>query len=153
MNWSHQSVTQIIHWPPFTAKIERHKKKRFSHLLLHSFLPLSTLLSPPNAKSNLHMELTAAQLKAYDGSDASKPIYLAVRGKIYDVSSGKNFYGPGGAYAVFAGKECARALGKMSKEESDCSADLSGFTEKEMTTLTDWEKKFQAKYPIVGSLV
>lgn len=40
--------------------------------------------------------LTLQQLAAYDGSDASKPLYIAVRGKIYDVSAGRSFYGPGG---------------------------------------------------------
>ncbi|KAJ3699053.1 hypothetical protein LUZ61_002758 [Rhynchospora tenuis] len=99
------------------------------------------------------MDFTAAQLKAYDGSDESKPIYLSVKGTVYDVTSGKSFYGPGGPYAVFAGRECARALAKMTKEESECTADVDDLSEKEATTLADWEKKFQAKYPVVGRLV
>ncbi|XP_078157804.1 membrane-associated progesterone binding protein 2 [Carex rostrata] len=99
------------------------------------------------------MEFTAAQLKAYDGSDESKPIYLSIKGTVYDVSTGKSFYGPGGAYVVFAGRECARALAKMTKDEAHCTADLDDLTEKEATTLADWETKFQAKYPVVGRLV
>ncbi|KAL6635272.1 hypothetical protein ACP70R_027943 [Stipagrostis hirtigluma subsp. patula] len=98
-------------------------------------------------------ELTAAQLRAYDGSDASKPIYLSVRGKVYDVTSGRSFYGPGGAYAMFAGREASRALAKMSKDEADISGDLSGLSEKELGVLADWETKFQAKYPVVARLV
>jgi membrane-associated progesterone receptor component len=97
-------------------------------------------------------ELTAAQLRAYDGSDPSKPIYLAIRGKVYDVTSGRSFYGPGGSYAMFAGREAARALGKMSKEEADISGDLSGLSDKELGVLADWETKFQAKYPVVARL-
>ncbi|CAD6241974.1 unnamed protein product [Miscanthus lutarioriparius] len=95
-------------------------------------------------------ELTAAQLRAYDGTDPSKPIYVSVRGKVYDVTSGRGFYGPGGAYAVFAGREASRALGKMSKDEADVSGDLSGLTDKELGVLADWETKFQAKYPVVA---
>ncbi|XP_062220561.1 probable steroid-binding protein 3 [Phragmites australis] len=98
-------------------------------------------------------ELTAAQLRAYDGSDPSKPIYVSVRGKVYDVTSGRGFYGPGGAYAVFAGREASRALGKMSKDEADVSGDLSGLSDKELGVLADWETKFQAKYPVVARLV
>ncbi|CAN6252982.1 unnamed protein product [Urochloa humidicola] len=98
-------------------------------------------------------ELTAAQLRAYDGTDPSKPIYVSVRGKVYDVTTGRGFYGPGGAYAIFAGREASRALGKMSKEEADVSGDLSGLTEKELGVLADWETKFQAKYPVVARLV
>ncbi|GER32481.1 membrane-associated progesterone binding protein 2 [Striga asiatica] len=98
------------------------------------------------------MELTPQQLKNYDGTDPSKPIYVAVRGQIYDVTAGKSFYGPGGAYCVFAGKDASRALAKMSKDESDVVPNLYGLTEKEIGVLDDWEKKFQAKYPIVGTV-
>ena len=57
-----------------------------------------------------------------------------------------------GAYEVFAGRECARALGKMSKDEVDCTADLQGLTDAQMETLCDWEVKFRQKYPVVGSV-
>ena len=33
--------------------------------------------------------LTLAQLKDYDGSDKKRPIYLAIRGIIFDVSKGE----------------------------------------------------------------
>ncbi|KAI3453987.1 hypothetical protein Pfo_010650 [Paulownia fortunei] len=98
------------------------------------------------------MELTPQQLKTYDGTDSSKPIYVAIRGRIYDVTSGKSFYGPGGSYCVFSGKDASRALAKMSKDESDVVPSLDGLTEKEIGVLDDWEKKFQAKYPIVGTV-
>ncbi|KAK1276862.1 putative steroid-binding protein 3 [Acorus gramineus] len=98
-------------------------------------------------------EMTADQLRAYDGSDPGKPIYLAVKGTVYDVTSGKSFYGPGGDYCMFSGREAGRALAKMSKEESDVNGDLEGLSEKELGVLADWEKKFQAKYPVVARLV
>ncbi|XP_010929184.1 probable steroid-binding protein 3 [Elaeis guineensis] len=98
------------------------------------------------------MELTAQQLKGFDGSDPSKPIYVAIRGTVYDVTSGKGFYGPGGSYAVFAGREASRALAKMSKNEEDVCGNLDGLSDKEIGVLQDWEKKFQAKYPVVGRL-
>lgn len=40
-------------------------------------------------------DMTVAELLQYDGSDPSKPILFAVCGKIYDVTRGKDFYGPG----------------------------------------------------------
>lgn len=43
------------------------------------------------------VRLTPQQLAGFDGSDPSKPLYIAVRGKIYDVSAGRSFYGPGAA--------------------------------------------------------
>ncbi|XP_058203539.1 probable steroid-binding protein 3 [Rhododendron vialii] len=96
------------------------------------------------------MELTLQQLKQYDGTNPSKPIYLAMKGRIFDVTTGKSFYGPGGDYAMFAGKDASRALAKMSKDEDDVVGSLHGLSDKEMGVLNDWEKKFEAKYPIVG---
>lgn len=60
-------------------------------------------------------QLTLDELAAFDGSDPDKPIYLAARGVIFDVTKGAVFYGKDGAYP-FAGKECARALAKFSTE-------------------------------------
>ncbi|KAF8392986.1 hypothetical protein HHK36_021227 [Tetracentron sinense] len=99
------------------------------------------------------MEITEQQLKQFDGSDPSKPIYVAVKGRIFDVSSGKSFYGAGGSYCMFAGKDASRALAKMSKNEEDISASLHALSEKEMGVLNDWEKKFEAKYPVVGRVL
>ncbi|CAM8895357.1 unnamed protein product [Rhodiola kirilowii] len=82
-----------------------------------------------------------------------KPIYLAVKGRIFDVTSGKSFYGPGGGYEMFAGKDASRALAKMSKNEDDAVADIDGLSSKEIGVLGDWERKFEAKYPILGRVV
>src|ERR1700761_992880 len=54
--------------------------------------------------------LTDAELTQYDGTDETKPIYLALNGTIYDVSAGRRIYGPGGSYHVFAGKDAARGF-------------------------------------------
>lgn len=54
--------------------------------------------------------LTPEQLLAFDGSDPAKPIYLAINGKIFDVSAGGHTYGPGGSYSVFAGRDATRAF-------------------------------------------
>ncbi|GME25084.1 Cytochrome P450 [Neofusicoccum parvum] len=69
--------------------------------------------------------LTDEQLAAYDGSDPSKPIYLALNGTIYDVTPGVHFYGPGGGYHFFAGRDAARAFVTGCFEE-DLTPDLRG---------------------------
>ncbi|KAK3304709.1 uncharacterized protein B0T15DRAFT_251269 [Chaetomium strumarium] len=53
--------------------------------------------------------LTPAELAAYDGTDPTKPIYLAINWTIYDVSANRRTYGPGGSYHYFAGCDAARA--------------------------------------------
>ena len=55
-----------------------------------------------------------------------------------------------GPYEVFAGCECAKALAKMSKDKVDCTADLSGLSDREFEILCDWEVRFKKKYPVVG---
>jgi membrane-associated progesterone receptor component len=105
---------------------------------------------------------TQKQLAHFDGKDdersgEAKPVYLSVGGIVFDVSDGKNFYGPGGPYEAFAGHECGVALAKMSFDEEHLD-DLAGcdnlnFGEK--TELEGWTEKFQYYrcYPLKGRLV
>lgn len=87
-------------------------------------------------------------------------MYLAVRGKIFDVTAGRNFYGPGGPYANFAGRDASRGLACGSFDEDMLTADLQGPLDKledlggeEMEALKGWEERFGEKYLVVGKLV
>jgi membrane-associated progesterone receptor component len=97
-------------------------------------------------------EVTEDELKQYDGSDPQKPLLMAIKGQIYDVSQSRVFYGPGGPYALFAGKDASRALAKMSFEEKDLTGDVSGLGPFELEALQDWEYKFMSKYAKVGTV-
>ncbi|XP_059451639.1 membrane steroid-binding protein 2-like [Corylus avellana] len=97
-------------------------------------------------------EVTEEELKQYDGSDPQKPLLMAIKGQIYDVSQSRVFYGPGGPYALFAGKDASRALAKMSFEEKDLTGDVSGLGPFELEALQDWEYKFMSKYVKVGTV-
>ena len=55
------------------------------------------------------------------------------------------FYGPGGPYALFAGKDASRALAKMTFKENDLNGDLTGLDVFELEALQDWENKFMRK--------
>ncbi|XP_054788324.1 probable steroid-binding protein 3 [Prosopis cineraria] len=98
-------------------------------------------------------EMTDQELRTYNGSDPNKPILVSIRSQIYDVSAGRNFYGPGGPYAMFAGKECSRALALLSFKPEDINGNLEGLSEEELVILEDWEYKFIEKYVKVGQLV
>lgn len=100
--------------------------------------------------------LAQAELSAYNGTDETKPLLLALSGVVFDVSLGRDFYGPGGPYAAFAGHECGRALATMSLNAADLDrADLEGVAdpEKAAKILQQWADKFREKYPVVGQLV
>ena len=88
------------------------------------------------------------------------PVFLAVRGRIFDVSPGRNFYGPGGPYANFAGRDASRGLAKGSFDEEMLTEDLHGPLDRledlggdEMEALRGWEERFSEKYLVVGKLV
>ncbi|KAG2443810.1 hypothetical protein HXX76_002153 [Chlamydomonas incerta] len=93
---------------------------------------------------------TAEELLAYDGAEASKPVYIAVKGVVYDVSASREFYGKGGPYEAFAGRECSRALAIMKVDAAECNGNLEDCTEKQLKTLDDWIAKFNTKYTVVG---
>ncbi|XP_010918518.1 membrane steroid-binding protein 1-like [Elaeis guineensis] len=97
-------------------------------------------------------EIAEEELKAYDGSDPKKPLLMAIKGQIYDVTQSRMFYGPGGPYALFAGKDASRALAKMSFEPKDLTGDISGLGPFELEALQDWEYKFMSKYVKVGTV-
>ena len=87
-------------------------------------------------------------------------MYFAVRGKVFDVSRGRNFYGPGGPYSNFAGRDASRGLACGSFDESMLTKDLDGpldtledLGREEMDALQGWEERFNEKYDIVGRLV
>lgn len=96
-------------------------------------------------------QFTAEELKKYDGHDPTSPIYLAIKGVIYDVTASEGFYGPDGAYGVFSGRDAARGLAKM--DLKDQGTNISDLSPAELQTLNEWVERFNAKYQVVGKLV
>jgi len=60
-----------------------------------------------------------ADLSAFDGQDPSKPIYVAIKGKVFDVSAKREMYGPGAGYNIFAGKDASKGLGETHRIAAD----------------------------------
>merc|ERR1712084_200303 len=106
---------------------------------------------------------TYKQLKYFDGTidpktNDEKPIYLSVHGRVFNVTSGADFYGPGSPYENFAGHECGVAFAKFSfdveylDDVDGCDTKLNWFEKEE---LYNWIEKFSyyRNYPEVGRLV
>jgi predicted heme/steroid binding protein len=71
--------------------------------------PPSSSLAPPKDDP-----ISLSELAKYNGSNPSLPIYLAIKGTVFDVTAKKEMYGPGGSYNIFAGKDGSVGLGKIS---------------------------------------
>uniref|UniRef100_A0A7S4L1F9 Cytochrome b5 heme-binding domain-containing protein n=1 Tax=Paramoeba aestuarina TaxID=180227 RepID=A0A7S4L1F9_9EUKA len=98
-------------------------------------------------------DMTIETLSRYDGRHGLG-ICLALKGTIFDVTSKPQFYGPGGGYSLFAGRECSRALAKSSFESEDIeSRELDDLDVDEKEALERWFETFSGKYPLVGKLI
>ncbi|XP_017468204.1 PREDICTED: membrane-associated progesterone receptor component 1-like [Rhagoletis zephyria] len=112
--------------------------------------------SPPAPElPKLRRDFTIQELRAYDGNGPDGRILIAVNGTVYDVTKAKRFYGPGGPYASFAGRDASRNLATFNvepnnKEEYD---DLSDLNAMEMDSVREWEMQFKEKYDLVGKLL
>ena len=94
------------------------------------------------------------ELAHYRGQDPSKPLLLAVQGIVFDVSSGRQFYGPDADYHCFAGRAATRALTLGSLEEHDISDDIHDFGESEFEELAHMMRDiYDRKYIRVGRLL
>lgn len=98
-------------------------------------------------------DYSLSELSGYDGSDPSRPLLVGIRGYVYDVTRGRDFYGPGGPYGMFAGKDCTRALAKVSFDEALFTGDLEGLDADELEKLEEWIEMFEGKYPRIGRLL
>ncbi|KAK7031073.1 hypothetical protein VNI00_013673 [Paramarasmius palmivorus] len=109
--------------------------------------PPKTDLAPPKDDP-----FTQDELKEFDGSDPEKPIYVAIKGTIFDVTNKRDVYGSGKSYNIFAGKDGSRGLGMSSLKTEDAVPDWSVLDEKDLKTLNDWHDFFRKRYNIVGKV-
>ncbi|XP_042244749.1 neudesin [Thunnus maccoyii] len=94
---------------------------------------------------------TEEELKRYDGSEEELPIYMAVKGVVFDVTKGKEFYGKDAPYNALVGKDSTRAVAKMSLDPADLTSDTTGLSEEQLKSLDGvFEGTYKTKYPIVG---
>ena len=95
---------------------------------------------------------TLNSLWQYDGKDG-RELYISIGGKVFDCSTGRQFYGPGEPYEMFAGRDISLAAAKFSKEEKYLDLpDLRGITPAERDSFFHFYNMLYGKYPIIGLL-
>ncbi|XP_060115522.1 neudesin [Heteronotia binoei] len=94
---------------------------------------------------------TDTELARYNGQEEGQPIYIAIKGVVFDVTSGKEFYGKGASYNALVGKDSTQGIAKMSLDPADLTHDTTGLTAEELQSLDEtFNNVYKAKYPIVG---
>ena len=101
-------------------------------------------------------EYTAAELQVHTGAGGEGAILLALDSVVYDMAShatGREFYGPGKGYAVFAGRDATYGLATMSLDPAAWPpSGAAAYTASQLDTIASWATKFQSKYEVKGWL-
>jgi predicted heme/steroid binding protein len=93
------------------------------------------------------------ELARHDGRDAGQPLLMAVRGLVFDVSTGGRFYGPGATYHALVGRDASRAVARMSLDAADLTDRCEGLEAAAIDRLVSvMRETYLRKYPIVGHL-
>ncbi|KAK6201675.1 cytochrome b5-like heme/steroid binding domain-containing protein [Scheffersomyces amazonensis] len=103
-----------------------------------------------------YVNFTTEELSIYNGSNIKLPIYVAVNGSVYDVTSSPAIYGPKGTYHKLSGKDCARVfVTGCFQNDNEFTYDLRGLDEIEVEhDLNQWKHFFEDsnKYWYVGKV-
>mmetsp|Transcript_190 Transcript_190/g.374 ORF Transcript_190/g.374 Transcript_190/m.374 type:complete len:157 (-) Transcript_190:14-484(-) len=88
---------------------------------------------------------TAAELLRHDSQNIQ--IFTSVVGRVYDVTSGgKEFFGPGGPYEMFAGHDGTYNLAVVSLEKPTLDTFEHEYDEDEKECLADWLAYFDNRF-------
>mmetsp|Transcript_26807 Transcript_26807/g.29889 ORF Transcript_26807/g.29889 Transcript_26807/m.29889 type:complete len:162 (-) Transcript_26807:106-591(-) len=98
---------------------------------------------------------TEEEIAEFDGTDDTKPIYLSILGRVYDVSKGRQYYGPESGYHFFAGKDATRSF-LTGCFNAECFAEqpkgVEGLSKDDIQGVYSWVKDYNQKYVFVGFL-
>jgi membrane-associated progesterone receptor component len=139
----------------FQLKHDSHKSKT------HNDKPTQTPTKPVqeqevdlSAQVIPDREFTLDELQQYKGIKSNEPVYVGVNGIVFDVTSKREVYGANENYGIFAGVEASRGLAKSSLNPDDLKpyGSLEGLNEKQLKTLSDWQKFYMKRYPAVGKI-
>ena len=124
----------------FFRNLSRSKARARLHGNKYAMIPVMLGIEEPikiddDINAENAMTVTRELLEEMDGFDGT-PLYLSIKGRVYDVSDGERFYGEGKEYHDWVGKDASRSFGTgcrggVDRSGMDClSETLEGLTAK-----------------------
>ena len=151
----------------FFRNLSRSKARARLHNNKYAMIPVMLGIEEPiKIKDDIdaedRMTITREQLEEMDGFDGA-PLYLSIKGRVYDVTAGAKFYAEGSEYHDWVGKDASRSFGTgcrnvdgTDRTGMDClSESLEGLTDSELKEIDRWLELYEMhdKYTFVGHLV
>ncbi|KAG8902499.1 hypothetical protein FRB99_004400 [Tulasnella sp. 403] len=93
---------------------------------------------------------TPKTLYKYNGNDDPR-ILLAIDRKVFDVTAGASFYGPGGPYGNFAGRDASRGMAKQSFDEGKIWTIGSNTSRGSTLFAENWSKMNHEARPLLAT--
>ncbi len=99
--------------------------------------------------------VTASELLEMDGRTKDTPIYISLRGLVYDVSAARDKYGPGKSYHALCGKDATISFATGCFGDSCPEKKVEDLNEEELKQVQDWIELYHHhdKYKYIGRLV
>ena len=131
----------------FFRDLSRSKARKRLHGNKFALVPMMLGIEKPikiqdDIDAENQMTITREQLEEMDGFDGA-PLYLSIKGRVYDVTAGSRFYGEGKEYHDWVGKDASRSFGMgcrggVDRTGQEClSASLEGLEDKVSRNLVD----------------
>eukprot|EP00041_Stephanoeca_diplocostata_P032701 m.1055576 g.1055576 ORF g.1055576 m.1055576 type:complete len:479 (+) comp24193_c0_seq2:95-1531(+) len=142
----------------FLMRFFRDLSRAKAHMRLHgnghaimTVLTGNEDLLPINEAPDDGFKMSAEELREFNGLDGA-PLYLAIMGRIYDVSRGSAFYAPGRSYHHYVGKDATRSFATGCTREECLVPSLAGCTESQKQEARRWLELYEHhdKYRFVG---
>jgi len=100
----------------------------------------------PDPLSPGDQSFTLEDLHAAHGTKEGMPLLTSLLGRVYDVSSGREFFGPGGPYEMFAGHDGTYNLAVMSLKKKTLDVFEYDIDSDDKLTLAEWVAYFDNRY-------
>lgn len=111
--------------------------------------------SRPFATGNVSKVFTVEELAQYSEKKKGDTILIAILGDVFDVTSGRRFYGAKQDYGHFAGRDASKAFVTGNTEGDDLTDDVSTLSVDELESIASWHDFYikHENYTWVGHVI